>query len=260
MPPYIPSTPQQFGSVEDLQAWVEDELLALAQSTVDTSLVVLTPVFKGVDKPRDGMVLYADGVHFNPGAGAGSYEYRAGAWHKLAEDVDFTALAEMETDITDLETAVAANSAAIAGPTDHTGFINGSNAPTGDIGEYLSAVVQRASPVALTASVPANVTSLVVPAGDWDVWGDCYFRSTFNDAGAGIYAALSLVSATLPTTLPFARGSGIGVFTTATTLNTAVTGFCSRFSFSSSTTIFLVAQCDDTITGAYGQIQARRRR
>lgn len=34
-------------------------------------------------KPREGMVVLADGVSFNPGAGAGFYGYRGGAWRKL---------------------------------------------------------------------------------------------------------------------------------------------------------------------------------
>jgi hypothetical protein len=34
-------------------------------------------------KPREGMVVLADGVNFNPGAGAGFYGYRGAAWHLL---------------------------------------------------------------------------------------------------------------------------------------------------------------------------------
>lgn len=34
-------------------------------------------------KPEDGMIVIADGTAWNPGAGAGAYERRAGAWVKL---------------------------------------------------------------------------------------------------------------------------------------------------------------------------------
>lgn len=34
-------------------------------------------------KPRDGMLVLADGVNFNPGSGAGFYGFRAGAWRFL---------------------------------------------------------------------------------------------------------------------------------------------------------------------------------
>lgn len=33
--------------------------------------------------PQEGMVVWADGTNWDPGSGAGLYEYRGGAWHKL---------------------------------------------------------------------------------------------------------------------------------------------------------------------------------
>jgi hypothetical protein len=142
-----------------------------------------------------------------------------------------------------------------------TGVTDGSSAAAGSAGQYLNAVVQTASAVPLTFATPANVTSLSIPAGDWDVWADCYFKSAFNDSAASCYAALSTVSATIPTVLPMARGTIIvGVQHYASGLDPSINGICLRVSVTSPTTYFLVAQCDDTITGAYGQIQARRRR
>lgn len=34
-------------------------------------------------KPRDGMIILADGVSLNPGSGGGYYGYRAGSWRFL---------------------------------------------------------------------------------------------------------------------------------------------------------------------------------
>ena len=34
-------------------------------------------------KPRDGLIVLADGTSWNPGSGAGYYGYRAGAWRFL---------------------------------------------------------------------------------------------------------------------------------------------------------------------------------
>lgn len=34
-------------------------------------------------KPREGMLVVADGTNWNPGSGKGAYEYLNGAWHKL---------------------------------------------------------------------------------------------------------------------------------------------------------------------------------
>jgi hypothetical protein len=35
------------------------------------------------DKPREGQFAKADGVTWNPGGGAGLYQYQGGAWVKL---------------------------------------------------------------------------------------------------------------------------------------------------------------------------------
>ena len=126
--PYIQRSAPTLNTLDDVRQWVEDELGYIEQAQHDTLILELKPSFVDVDKPREGMIVYADGTHFNPGGGAGSYEYRSGTWHKLAEDID---LSEIETDITDLE-------AAVAGPTAVTGFSNGSNAAAGKVGEYLS--------------------------------------------------------------------------------------------------------------------------
>jgi hypothetical protein len=34
-------------------------------------------------KPRDGMIVLADGTDWNPGSGAGFYERKGGVWSKL---------------------------------------------------------------------------------------------------------------------------------------------------------------------------------
>ena len=142
------------------------------------------------------------------------------------------------------------------------GVTDGSAAASGIVGEYLSAVVQFASLVHLTAGVAANVTSLTLTAGDWDVWGDVYFSADFNDSSAACIGGLSTVSATFPSANALPRGfsTALGLDTSATT---SVGGMQIRISSSGSTTIYLVAECVDNLTGingVFGQIQARRRR
>lgn len=44
---------------------------------------LLATSYKAPEKPQDGMVLKADGAHWNPGSGAGFYGYSAGAWRFL---------------------------------------------------------------------------------------------------------------------------------------------------------------------------------
>lgn len=41
------------------------------------------PLAAAPAKPREGMIVVADGTNWNPGAGKGAYEYRSGGWAKL---------------------------------------------------------------------------------------------------------------------------------------------------------------------------------
>ena len=43
----------------------------------------LQMLYAAPDKPRDGLIVLADGTNWNPGAGAGFYGYRAGSWRFL---------------------------------------------------------------------------------------------------------------------------------------------------------------------------------
>lgn len=86
---YSPSSGPQLSGVsltDDLFAvmqWMEQELRTIAGAINETTLVDLRPVGAAPDKPRDGMVVNANGSTFNPGAGAGLYERKGGAWVKL---------------------------------------------------------------------------------------------------------------------------------------------------------------------------------
>lgn len=73
----------QFESFDDLSAFLSRELQRIAESQSETIAVELRPIFAPPQNPREGMIVFADGVTWNPGAGAGSYEYRGGAWVKL---------------------------------------------------------------------------------------------------------------------------------------------------------------------------------
>ncbi len=66
---------------EDLTRFLKEELdkISLAFGGVNDLDTLFTPPLK----PRDGMIRKADGVNWNPGAGAGVYCYYAGVWNKL---------------------------------------------------------------------------------------------------------------------------------------------------------------------------------
>jgi hypothetical protein len=81
----MPYRPTNFtgGTQQEFQAWVLYELDRLAKDQSETIALDLRPVHREPDKPREGMIVYADGTDWNPGSGKGSYEYRGAAWFKL---------------------------------------------------------------------------------------------------------------------------------------------------------------------------------
>lgn len=81
--PYSPQPPTTLKNVEELREWIQEELRNIALAINETTIVDLRPISRQPDRVRDGMIVFADGTSFNPGAGAGTYERRGGAWVKL---------------------------------------------------------------------------------------------------------------------------------------------------------------------------------
>lgn len=81
---WTPNTAQKVKDVDGLRTWIEVELQRLARylSSALASLWVET-LHVAPDRPRNGMIVYADGTHWNPGSGEGFYGYQAGSWVKL---------------------------------------------------------------------------------------------------------------------------------------------------------------------------------
>ena len=63
-----------------LETYIAQELRRIAESFLGVEEVLLPVLNVEPDKPRDGMIVLADGVNFNPGSGAGFYGRSAGAW------------------------------------------------------------------------------------------------------------------------------------------------------------------------------------
>ena len=78
---YIPKTPPVEGP---LAAYIHEEFLRISE---EICLIRegrgLSPLALAPKKPREGMIVVADGVNWNPGSGLGAYEFRAGVWVKL---------------------------------------------------------------------------------------------------------------------------------------------------------------------------------
>lgn len=74
------------------------------------------------------------------------------------------------------------------------GVTDGSNAPAGQIGELLTAT---ASGIALTSTVAANVVTLALTAGDWNVWAGVTLVAAGGNTLSIAAFGLNTVSATL---------------------------------------------------------------
>ena len=64
---------------------VEDELTKVAQTLREPPVLhlALEKLHAAPAKPYDGLIAYADGTDWNPGAGEGVYCYYAAAWNLL---------------------------------------------------------------------------------------------------------------------------------------------------------------------------------
>ncbi len=142
-----------------------------------------------------------------------------------------------------------------AGVLQVTGTTTNDDAAVGVVGEYVDKAVAQGAAIPLTNGQPANVTSISLTAGDWDVWALAAF---VQGAGNAVLQAIASVSATSATT-------GVGAIvlnapTTSALVNCAQAVPARRFSLSTTTTIYLVAETyfgGGTFAG-FGGIFARR--
>ena len=133
------------------------------------------------------------------------------------------------------------------------------SAAAGYVGEYIESTIAVGAAVSLTTGVVTNITSISLTAGDWDVSGVILMDSGVTTNVTRVSAGTSSTSATIDVTKGYYSHihsgyvPGGGQFR-AMPLNT------SRFSLSGTTTIYLVALANFTVSTctAYGTISARR--
>ncbi len=139
------------------------------------------------------------------------------------------------------------------------------SASAGQIGEYASAIVLIASEVSINSA--ANVVTLNLTAGDWDVSGELWVDTATGTAtiSGKTQAGITTSTGTLPTVPADATGK--------TTIDVAQLGTPAapefvlpvgpvRVSLSTATNVFLVGVCTVSAGTAngYGKLSARRRR
>jgi hypothetical protein len=128
------------------------------------------------------------------------------------------------------------------------GVVDGSNAASGEVGEYLEAT---AGSFALAAGGFSTSATLVLPPGEWDVQGHAYFSG--GSASPFGYAALGPNANTLNTSAGYCvagYGSVNGDIWLATGVN--------RYSVTVNTTIYLTVSINMNGTHGASRIRARR--
>ena len=134
------------------------------------------------------------------------------------------------------------------------------SASAGQLGEYISSSVLVGSAVSLTTGVTANITSISLTAGDWDVRG-----LGANNPGAGtttgsFFVGISTTSATLPTLGAENNEAGMANIPASANQILSFSVGPMRISLNSTTTVYLVVNSEFAVStqGAYGFIGARR--
>ena len=130
------------------------------------------------------------------------------------------------------------------------------NANAGNVGEFVSSTAN----IGLTSTVAANVTSISLTAGDWDVWGTTGINggatATVNWLQMSVTATSAAISGTIGQTagLPFFNNAFFS--STSAYINVPPV----RFSLNATTTIYCVNQASFAVSSvtAYCNLSARR--
>ncbi len=78
------STQPSVNSLEDLKQWCQGEFTRIEREFSETIALDLRSRHQAPTRPREGMIVYADGTDWNPGSGEGPYYYDGGSWRTMA--------------------------------------------------------------------------------------------------------------------------------------------------------------------------------
>lgn len=136
-------------------------------------------------------------------------------------------------------------------------------AKAGSLGEYKESIIASGSAVALTTGVAANLTSLVLTPGDWDVSSTVEFTGNALTTVTYIASSHSTTSATIdaaPGQRMLNAYNNVAVLTTQPDIALGPT----RYSVAANTTktVYLVVQAGFGVNtcSAFGILRAGRRR
>ena len=141
------------------------------------------------------------------------------------------------------------------------GTTTNDNAPTGNVGEYISSSVLAGSAVSLTTATSANVTSVPLTAGDYLISCTAFFNPNAATTTTSLQVGISTTSATMPT-LGAENNSNITTQTFGAGLTQSMSAGQMRLSLSAPATVYFVAQAAFAVStmSVYGFIGISRRR
>ena len=185
----------------------------------------------------------------------------AGFWRPVLNGTPY--MIPLITDGASAWPAITTSSITFSSTSGIIGTTTNDSAAAGSVGEEVESIIPDASIVTLTTATPANLTSISLTAGDWDVWGNCTFTGDATTNVTQFFGGSNTVSATVPAAELRSQisfpAAGVVIFATG---RYGFTVPQKRFSLPSTTTIYLVVRADFTIGACQvtGALYARRRR
>ena len=145
------------------------------------------------------------------------------------------------------------------------GTVTDDPALAGNLGEIISSIIAPGSSVSLSTGTAKNITSIILSAGDWDVWGGVCFNHAATTTVNDVQVSIGSTSATIdPSAGRYAALPMFGLVPASylTVSSICIPGFTLQITSGGTPTIYLVATADFAVSTmtAYGAIYARRRR
>jgi hypothetical protein len=134
------------------------------------------------------------------------------------------------------------------------GVTNGSAAAAGQVGQF---VTSTATSVALTNGTAANITSISLTAGDWDVSGQVAFLTASGTTMVGYECGINTTSAAMPANT---YDWGALNYSSTGAVTEAISCPVQQINVATTTTVYLVglAAFTGSTVSASGRIRARR--
>lgn len=148
-------------------------------------------------------------------------------------------------------------------PTYPVGIIGnktGSAVSAGSVGEVLPSNVPVGSAVSVSSATPANITSINLTAGDWDVWGTVCSNPASGTVQQFLLGWFNTISATNPGA-PNGGGFAQSAISAVANAPVCIPVGMKQYNVSGPTTVYLSVQSNFTVStmSVYGFIGARRR-